>query len=165
MTSDGAAAYVVDWTGSSVAVIDTATQSRSGTIGVGTTPYSMGKFIQKARYAFTGFFAPVNNLPTVNVMKAGAAVPMKFSLGGDKGLEILAPGAPASRQVACSGASSTDLVEETVTAGASSLQYDAASAQYVYVWKTEKDWATTCRQFELKLKDGSTQKALFQFVR
>ena len=38
---------------------------------------------------FTGFFQPINNLPTLNTMKAGAAVP-RSSLSGDKGLNILA---------------------------------------------------------------------------
>ena len=58
-----------------------------------------------------------------------------------------------------------DAVEETVTAGASSLQYDPASAQYIYVWKTDKSWANTCREFDLRLKDGSGRKASFHFAR
>src|SRR4029077_15737831 len=33
-------------------------------------------------YSFTGFFPPVNNQPTLNVLKAGSAVPVKFSLNG-----------------------------------------------------------------------------------
>ena len=39
-------------------------------------------------------------------------------------------------------------IEQTATAGASGLQYDAASNQYTYVWKTEKAWAGRCRQLE-----------------
>lgn len=165
LTSDGSAAYVADWNASTVAVIDTATGSKSATIPVGLNPYSYGKFIQKTRYTLTGFFAPVDNLPTINTMKAGAGVPVKFSLGGDKGLDILAAGFPSSRQVVCDGSVSASPVEETLSAGTSSLQYDAASMQYSYVWKTQKEWANTCRQFELRLKDGTSQKASFQFAR
>ena len=99
LTSDGSAAYAVDWNNNSVAVIDTASSTVKATVAVGRGPYSMGKFIQKQRYAIDGFFAPVDNAPAVNTMKAGAAVPMKFSLGGDKGLDILAANAPSSRQV------------------------------------------------------------------
>jgi Domain of unknown function (DUF4082) len=39
-------------------------------------------------YNFSGFFQPVNNMPTLNVAKAGSAIPVKFSLGGDQGLDI-----------------------------------------------------------------------------
>ena len=52
---------------------------------------------------------------------------------------------------------------ELVTAGASSLSYDSGSGQYTYIWKTEKTWANTCRQFVLRLKDGSAQRANFKF--
>src|SRR5438445_3582384 len=41
-------------------------------------------------YSFSGFFAPVDNPPTFNRVKAGTAVPVKFSLGGDQGLNIFA---------------------------------------------------------------------------
>lgn len=39
-------------------------------------------------YDFSGFYEPVNNLPTTNVVNAGRAVPMKFGLGDDQGLGI-----------------------------------------------------------------------------
>jgi hypothetical protein len=52
-------------------------------------------------YPFTGFKAPVANPPDVNPVKAGQAVPIKFSLGGDRGLRILTPPAPTSRPIAC----------------------------------------------------------------
>ena len=45
-------------------------------------------------FNWSGFFQPVDNLPTLNVVKAGSAVPVKFGLGGDKGLSIFAPGYP-----------------------------------------------------------------------
>ena len=53
-----------------------------------------------ASYAFDGFFAPIDD-DAVNVLKAGQGVPVKFSLGGDQGLDILAEGSPSSRPVAC----------------------------------------------------------------
>ena len=51
-------------------------------------------------YNWSGFFQPVDN-NAVNVAKAGSAIPVKFSLGGYKGLSIFAPGYPVSQQVAC----------------------------------------------------------------
>ena len=46
---------------------------------------------------------------------------------------------------------------------AGSLSYAAGSDQYTYIWKTEKTWANTCRQFVLRLKDGSAHRANFKF--
>jgi hypothetical protein len=113
-------------------------------------------------YRFTGFFRPVDNLPTLNVAKAGSAVPVKFSLSGNQGLSIFAAGYPKSMAISCNSTASTDGVEETVTAGGSSLNYDASADQYIYVWKTDKAW-TGCRQLVVKLNDGMEYQANFKF--
>ena len=55
---------------------------------------------------------------------------------------------------------SLDDVEQTVTAGGSSLSYDAASDRYTYVWKTDKAWAGQCRQLVLKFPAGSVHAAV-----
>jgi hypothetical protein len=111
---------------------------------------------------FDGFFAPVSNLPALNLAKAGSAIPLKFSLGGDHGLGIFAAGFPVSTSMACGAALGVE-VEETETAGASQLRYDAASGQYHYVWKTEGAWAGSCRQLVVRLRDGTEHRANFQF--
>ena len=115
------------------------------------------------QFAFTGFASPVDNAPIVNSMKAGAAVPVKFSLGGDQGLDILAAGSPSSQRIACTGGAPTDAIEETVTASNSGLQYDPITDLYTYVWKTNKSWAGTCHQLTVKLSDGTSHVAHFQF--
>lgn len=114
-------------------------------------------------YRFSGFLAPVDNAPTVNRVNAGAAVPVKFSLGGDWGLDVFEDGSPSSGAVACDTNEVVDDVEETVAASRSGLQYDAASGTYVYVWKTDQAWAGTCRVLRLRLDDGSTRSAYFRF--
>lgn len=114
-------------------------------------------------YDFSGFFSPVNNSPTFNAAKAGGAIPVKFSLGGDEGLDIFATGYPRSRQIDCDTSATIDGVETTVTAGSSSLTYDADTDQYTYVWKTAKQWAGTCRRLEVKLDDASLHVADFTF--
>jgi len=116
-------------------------------------------------YNFSGFFQPVDNAPTVNVAKAGSAIPVKFSLRGNQGLGILQPGFPKVTTVACDSTSPTDDIESTVTAGGSSLQYDAAADQYTYVWKTSSTWAGTCARFDLGLNDGSSRTFLVRFKR
>ena len=114
-------------------------------------------------YIFTGFSSPVDNLPTLNLVNAGRAIPVKFGLGGDQGLNIFAAGYPKSEQVTCSSTAPVDGVETTLTAGSSGLSYDPASDQYTYVWKTDKSWAGMCRQLVLKLIDGTFHRANFKF--
>jgi hypothetical protein len=97
-------------------------------------------------------------------VNAGRAVPIKFSLSGDQGLEVLAEGYPRSQRVPCDADNPVDQIEETVTAGASGLTYDAAADEYTYVWKTDKAWAG-CRQLVLKLDDGTVHRANFKFTR
>jgi hypothetical protein len=116
-----------------------------------------------ASYRFDGFFAPVDGAPAINVAKAGSSIPVKFGLNGDAGLDIFAEGYPASQPVACDSGLPTDPIEETTTANASGLEYDAAADQYVYVWKTNKAWAGTCRELSVKLNDGSAHTTSFQF--
>ena len=112
-------------------------------------------------YDFAGFYAPVVNQPAVNVVKAGSSVAVKFSLGGNRGLQVFAAGFPAS--VACPGSSSSTAFQQTVNPGASSLQYDSATGQYSYIWKTDKAWTGTCRNLVLKFIDGTQRSASFQF--
>lgn len=115
-------------------------------------------------WPFGGFAAPVAAAPVLNLARAGGAVPVKFGLGGDRGLGILAAGSPASVAVACTEGDGTGTAElAAVTAGSSTLAYDAATGLYTYVWKTEKGWAGTCRRLTLRLTDGTTHAALFSF--
>jgi hypothetical protein len=113
-------------------------------------------------FAFVGFFAPVDNGATVNRVKAGAAVPVKFSLSGNQGLNIFAAGYPRVQLMQCDG-NLIDVIEETVNAGSSSLSYDSATGRYTYVWKTDKSWANTCRQLQVKFTDDAVYTARFTF--
>ena len=114
-------------------------------------------------YNFDGFFSPIGNTPVLNSVKAGSAIPIKFSLSGDKGLNIFAANNPYSVSLNCSTTDPGVDVTETVNAGGSSLSYDAATDQYIYVWKTDKAWKDTCRQLVLTLNDGTVHVANFKF--
>ena len=111
-------------------------------------------------WPFTGFFAPVDN-NALNAAKAGSAIPVKFGLGGDQGLDIFAAGYPKAVRTSCDTGESADAVEEYVVASTSGLKYDAASGRYQYNWKTTKG-VTGCYQLQLGLKDGSVHTADFQ---
>ncbi len=113
-------------------------------------------------YNWSGFSSPVDNLPAWNSAEAGSAIPVKFSLGGDKGLNIFAAGYPQSVQIACDTGTVLDSPEPTANPGGSSLTY-SNGGQYNYGWKTEKAWAGTCRQLIVTLIDGTTHTANFKF--
>jgi hypothetical protein len=118
------------------------------------------------RFPWVGFEQPVDNEPTVNLAKAGQAIPVKFTIGGDHGLSIFRPDYPASESIDCiSGVA--DAIEETTTAGSSSLSYAPGNGVYTYVWKTSKSWSSApggpCRRLILGFTDGSTREALFRF--
>lgn len=120
-------------------------------------------------YNWNGFFRPIDNKDStdkyiLNQVKAGSAIPVKFSLNGNMGLSIFATGFPKSGIINCELGATVDLVEETVTAGSSSLSYDPLTDQYNYVWKTEKSYSN-CRQLQVTLIDGQTYYASFKFTK
>lgn len=109
-------------------------------------------------FAFSGFFAPVINPPAFNSVSAGQAIPVKFSLGGDYGLDIFATGYPTSHSISCDGR-----VQGSGSTSQGTLSYNAVSGTYTYVWKTDKRWSKTCRDLVLRFSDGSEYSALFKF--
>jgi hypothetical protein len=112
-------------------------------------------------YAFTGFFSPINNLPAINDVNPGSAVPIKFSLAGFRSFNLFAPGYPATQAMtSCGGALTGPLVPTQL--GPDGFSYDPLLDQYKYVWKTESSWRG-CRQLIVRLKDGTEKRANFRF--
>jgi Tol biopolymer transport system component len=110
-------------------------------------------------YDFGGFFAPLADPPTRVSLKAGDAVPVKFSLGGDRGLGILA-GSPSWQRVACdSGATLGDSIASKGT-----LSYLDGGTRYLYLAKTSATWAGSCYRFSLALADGTVHQANIRFT-
>ena len=102
---------------------------------------------------FSGFLPPLGD---DNQQNAGSTIPVKFSVGFDLGLDIFAPGSLFSRQINCSPNSCGANVgigpfEPTESVGGLLRLTDG---QYHYNWKTNKDWAGTCRELEVILLDG-----------
>ena len=130
------------------------------------TPASFSWTINPS-YAFSGFFAPINNLPTINRIKAGSVVPLQFSVGGNYGLAIFAPGYPRSEPVACNTGPLRELVVDKVAEPEHTfLLYIHSIKRYLYLWKTDAAWAGSCRQLVVKLNDGSpAHVAAFKFMK
>lgn len=130
---------------------------KDGGTGAGTTPHTVV-------FDWSGFFPPVEDAPSWNRSNAGRTLPMAFRLGGDRGLAIVAGGYPRSIRVQCSEAGKP-LGALATTAGIGSLRYDAASQRYGFLWRTRPAWAGTCRELQVRLTDGTLQRARFRFVR
>jgi hypothetical protein len=123
-----------------------------------------GQATLSLRWKFSGFLVPVRNPPTLNVATAGSAIPVRFALGGNRGLNIFAPGSPVVTTIACPTGVATNTVPALIQIPVNFLVYVGAPVnQYLYAWKTSKSWAGTCRQFDLQLADGSDQVAIFKF--
>ncbi|HKO59785.1 MAG TPA: PxKF domain-containing protein [Pyrinomonadaceae bacterium] len=162
-TDSCSSSVTVNSSPASGSVFQLGTTTVSATADDGASHISNCSFTVTVQYNFAGFFQPVDNLPTLNVVNAGRAIPVKFSLSGDKGLGIFAPGSPSSGTIACNSSDPATILEETVTAGGSSLSYNPITDVYNYVWKTEASWAGTCRQLVVQLNDGSIHVANFKF--
>jgi len=107
-------------------------------------------------YDFTGFAAPAAEYPTAASVKAGQDLPLKFSLNGDQGLDVLAAGSPAWTPCDAPGA-------ETSATG--SLSYKAPGDRYTYLASTAKAWGGSCRDFVLTLNDGTKHRTRFTFTK
>ena len=134
--------------------------------GQATPTLCLGDCGPRGPFAFQGFYPPLEAEqadPALNTAASGSAVPLKFSLGGDKGLNVIAAGYPASRPLDCDRFEPGGAWEPVQSAGNHGLTYDAQSGSYTYVWKTDKAWAGTCRVMALKLVDDTEHLAAFRF--
>ena len=139
------------------AAIDTSevgvhTFSVTATDNAGNSSTSMSAY--NVVYDFGGFYNPVVNRPGVNVMRAGDAIRIPFSLGGDQGLQIWTAGSdgPQVKRVSCQkNATQTQL--KGGTNKVSGLSYE--SGRYFYAWKTDKSMAGSCYRVTFELNDGT----------
>jgi len=107
-------------------------------------------------YDFTGFAPPAVDYPLAASMKAGEAVPLKFSLSGNQGVGIFAAGSPSWLPCgALDGATRAD----------GTLSYNASADRYTFLASTPKAWAGSCRDLIMTLRDGTTHRARFSFTK
>jgi extracellular elastinolytic metalloproteinase len=112
----------------------------------------------------TGFSAPVDNLPAVNVKPAGETIPLKFNIGGNRGPNPLASNSPASQQIDCTTLQPLQFAITTPAEQVGRLSYNRAQQRYHFNWATPAEWAGTCRQLIITLADGTQRRARFRFT-
>src|SRR5215216_1320583 len=125
----------------------------------------------KVIYNFSGFRSPVDNpgtgeTPVFNSAKAGQSIPVKFGLGGNQDLNIIAAGYPKVTSVNCDTSATVNPIEEYAASTAEGgLNYDATADQYNYIWKTQSTYVNKCLKFDLQLTDGTSHVAYFKFLK
>jgi hypothetical protein len=131
-------------------------QDLAGNVG---TPVSVAYSVD---FNFNGFLL-IGTPPTLNWAIAGLPVPFVFSLGGNQGLAVIAPGYPTDEPISCVTETAANNVVSTEAAD-TSFSYYPAVGLYAYGWKTSRAWKGTCRQFVMKLTDGTVHVANFHFL-
>jgi hypothetical protein len=114
-------------------------------------------------YNFSGYLYPVQNPDVLNVATAGLVIPIKFTLGGDKGLDIFAAGSPSVTEIACPVGAVKNKIITYATLLDPPLKYKVLKDLYKFTWQTDPAWAGTCQLFTIELNDGTTHSALFKF--
>ena len=119
-------------------------------------PYTVG-------YRFDGLYAPVDRPNTLNVSKAGQAIPLKWRLTdyNNDPVTILATVVVSVSNVSCALGTSDDLVEE-LASGSSGLQ-NLGDGYYQFNWKTPTSYAGSCKSLNLKLGDEVIRTGLAYF--
>ena len=112
---------------------------------------------------FTGFFPPIANLPALNSVKAGSAVPIKFSLGRQPGTGRSWPTARRPRRRSTARPLAPTGPAQAITI-AEALSYRSDTDTYSLTWKTTKGW-TGCRLLTVELDDGTVHEAAFRFTK
>ena len=83
--------------------------------------------------------------PAMNDVSAGSAVPVWFNLG-DAPASTKGATSPTSTPIDCT---TLDPTGPTVPASVSPTGSKASNGRVMYVWKTDRAWADTCRAFTL----------------
>ncbi|HYY04420.1 MAG TPA: LpqB family beta-propeller domain-containing protein [Gaiellaceae bacterium] len=109
-------------------------------------------------FLFTGFDAPVVNGGWTD-LKAGDGVPLKFSLGGPRGLDVVTR---VSQQVLDCSSGSAIGAPAPATA---TLTYNGSQDRYLEVVASAKAWAGSCRSIALTLSDGTVHSAAIRFTK
>ncbi len=144
----------------------------AGNTAVRTVAYTVDEEDTGGGFEFEGFFSPLDDAPpALNRIKAGKDVPVRFRLGGDQGEDVFADGFPRSARVPCGQDADADTAKPTRSPWwwrqwlDGDIRYNRWTDAYTYLWKTDSDWAGSCRQLIVKFTDGSIERVNVEFPR
>jgi hypothetical protein len=110
-------------------------------------------------YAFSGFGSPVESNGSIDTAKAGDAIPLKFSLGGDRGPGVVT--GTTWQAASCSDWSGIG----AVTTGQGKLSYNGSNDRYTNLVATASSWKGSCRIVDVELADHTHHTVRVRFTR
>ncbi len=110
-------------------------------------------------WPFSGFGSPVANPPSLNNVNPGSEIPLRFSLGGPRGSDVV--DSVRWQTVSCDSFAATASPEPATA----TVAYAASLDRYTVQVATSKSWNGTCRRVSVSLRDGSAHDALFRFTK
>jgi hypothetical protein len=146
VTSVGTVGVLGSYAGSS----NYTAASRTGTVAIGA-------------WTTKGFYQPVDMNGTLNTVKAGSTVPLKFELfaGATEKTGVSDVASFRTQTLSCQGLTAlTDDIEMTTTGG-TSLRYDTTGGQFIQNWQTPKT-VGVCYAATMTGKDGTQITAYFK---
>lgn len=128
---------------------------RAGNQSTAQTSYTV------APWSLRGFSQPTDMGGTLNTVKGGSTVPLKFEVfkGSTELSGLDAVKSLTASKITCTGAPVDDV--ELVTTGGTSLRYDATGGQFIQNWQTPKT-VGTCYKVTMTAQDDSSISALFK---
>jgi hypothetical protein len=113
-------------------------------------------------WTVTGFYQPVDVKGTLNTVKGGSTVPLKFEVfaGGTELTETSVVTGFTAKPIFCDSSAPTDEIEFLSTGG-TQLRYDTVADQFVQNWQTPRK-PGSCYRVTMTTQDGSTISADFK---
>jgi hypothetical protein len=127
----------------------------------------VSKVMYNVIYNFAGWELPVDNVPVLNTVNSGQAIPLKWRIVDANGAPVndLANVVVTAVNLSCSLGTTPDQIEE-YSPGASGL-LNQGNGDYQFNWKSPTSYAKSCKTLKLDLGEGPGMErtALFQFTR
>ena len=133
-------------------------QDNAGNSGSENRTYSVNAWTLK------GFYQPVDMGGSLNIVKAGSTVPLKFEVfaGPTELTDVAVVDTFKWGEVPCTDFSGVVMDDiEQYTSGQTVLRYDSTGGQFIQNWQTPKR-AGTCFKVTMKTDDGTPVSANFK---
>ncbi|MFC5578935.1 PxKF domain-containing protein [Lysobacter niabensis] len=121
-----------------------------------------GNAAYRVVYAFNGFSAPVQNLPVLNVIKAGRSIPLRWRVLDAQGAPVsnLATASVNAVPISCPSASENRI---STHGGSIGQLQNLGNGYYQLDWMAASSLRNSCRRLDLDLGDGQLHSAQFKF--
>ena len=168
--TDGGSGVATGYASGAIALDTSSVGMKTATAPAGTSKDSVdnNSLVATCTYIvafnFSGFFAPIDRPDTMNLSKAGQAIPLKWRLTDALGAPITNLGSVTVTvtSINCTLGVTLDEIEE-LAAGASSLQ-NLGDGYYQFNWKSPTSYAGSCKSLNLKLGDEATPRLNLAFI-